>query len=125
MANCSLAQVRNRVVSPNRSWSAARPVFFDGRQAASLQCDLFGDIDELVSQLPEALVTIDPLADRLNLVGPDSLAKVLPLKPSLQDVVRPAADTFPTLLGLEVLLTEMAAANLINLPHVLEDLLTA
>lgn len=124
MANCSLAQVRNRVVSPNRSWSAARPVFFDGWQAPGFQRDLFADIDELVSQLPEALVTIDPLADRFHLVGTDSLAKVLPLKPPLEHVVGPSADGFPTLLGLEVLLTEMAAANLIDLTHFLEDLLT-
>jgi hypothetical protein len=85
---------------------------------------LFTNIDELFSQLPEELVTIDPLADGFHLVGTDSLAKVLALKPPLEHVVGPSADSLPTLFGLKVLLTEMAAADLIDLTHFLEDLLT-
>jgi hypothetical protein len=64
-----LAQVRKRAVSRNCSSTTAIPVFFDGGKASGLPGDLLADVDQLVGQLPEALVAFHPLPDRLDLIG--------------------------------------------------------
>ena len=125
MTNCSLAQVRKRAVSRNCSWTTARPVFFDHREVATLEGDLFTDVDKLVGQLAEAFVTINPLTDRSQLIGGDAFTKVLAAEPSLEDEVWPPADGLAPLLGLKELFAEVTATDPVDGTHFLEDLLTA
>ena len=125
MANCSLAQVRKRVVSWNCSWTTARPAFFDGWKASGLQGDLLAHVDKLIGQLAEAFVALHPLPDRFELIGGNAFAEILAAEPPLQVVVRTSADDFARLFGLEELFAEMPAANPIDGPHFLEDLLAA
>ena len=125
MTNCSLAQLRKRVVSRNCSWTTARPVFFNRWKASGLQSDLLADIDELVGQPAEAFVAFDPLPDWFELIGSHTFAEVFAAEPSLQDVVGAPAYGLAALLGLEVLLAEVPATNPIDGAHFLEDLLAA
>ena len=111
------------MVSRNCSWTTATPVFFERRQVSGLEGDLLADLHKLIGQLPEALVAFDSLADGFELIGRDAFAEVLAAEPTLQDVVRTPADGFAPLLGLEELLAEVPAAELIDGPHFLEDLL--
>jgi len=88
-----------------------------------LEGDLLADIHKLIGQLPEALVALDSLADGFELIGGDTFAEVLAAEPPLQDVVRTPADGSAPLLGLEELFAQVPAAQLIDGPHFLEDLL--
>src|SRR3972149_5201920 len=88
-----------------------RPFFFDRRQAAGLQGGLLGEVDEIVGQLAEALVALDPLADRLDLIGRNALAEVFAAEPPLQDVVGTLANGFAAASGLEELLPKLASVK--------------
>jgi hypothetical protein len=90
-----------------------------------LQGDLLADVDELVGQPAETLVTGDPLPNGFQLIGGDAFAEVFAAEPPLQDVIRAPAEGLVSLLGLEELFAEVAPAHPIDGPHGLEDLLAA
>ena len=86
---------------------------------------LLGDSSKLLGQLLEPLVTLDALANGLDLVGRDAFAEVFAFEPSLEDVVGALAAGFALSGGLEELLAQMAAAEAVDGSHFLEDLLPA
>ena len=71
------------------------------------------------------MVALDPLADRLDLIGRNALAEVFAAEPPLQDVVGTLANGFAAAGGLEELLAQVAAAKAVDGAHLLEDLLAA
>jgi hypothetical protein len=84
-----------------------------------------GDSSKLSGQLLEPLVTLDALANGLDLVGRDAFAEVFAIEPSLEDIVGALPAGFALAGGLEELPAQMAAAEAVDGGHFLEDLLPA
>jgi hypothetical protein len=83
---------------------------------------LLGDSRKLLSQLLEALVALDPLANGFDLIGRDAFTEVFAFEPSLQDIVGALAAGFALAGGFEELPAQMAAAKAVDGCHFLEDL---
>lgn len=96
-------------------------VFFSVRPLGFQLGQLLGQIDKVIGQLLEEPIIIDLLLDDGGVIGGNSFRTFLALVEALQDEVRTGLDLITALQFVEELLAKGAAAQAVNLAHLLED----
>ena len=96
-------------------------VFFSIRPLGFQLGQLLGQIDKVIGQLLEEPIIIYLLLDDGGVIGGNSFRTFLALVEALQDEIRTGLNRFAALQFTKELLAKGAAAQAVNLAHLLED----